>query len=124
MSWTYQQSTGKLTDPAGEWFSTCYSGHGEGLNNPAMEAVEGVGPIPAGTYKIGPARDPIDHLGPIALPLTVVRFANPALDRSGFFIHGDNAAADHSASDGCIVDGLAGRQLIDASSDDDLEVIP
>jgi hypothetical protein len=78
-----------------------YSGHGEGLNEPSAESETGVGPIPAGRYAIGAF---FDHprLGPcvarlLPLPGTVT------FGRSGFFIHGDNAAMDHGASDGCIV---------------------
>jgi len=121
--WTYQQSTGKLTDPTGAWIGTGYSGHGEGLNNPAMEADPGVGPIPAGIWDIGPALDPPDHLGPIAMPLTPLPGFDPH-GRSAFFIHGDNAAGDESASHGCIVIQRADREQVDASDDCRLLVIP
>ncbi len=36
-----------------------YSGHGLGLNNPAMQNVPDVGPLPQGTYVIG---DPHDNM--------------------------------------------------------------
>ncbi len=91
-----------------------YSGHGEGVNNPAMESVPNVGPIPAGVYSIGPAKDPVDQLGPIALPLTPIG-GQEMFGRSAFFIHGDNAAMDHTASDGCIILPRSAREYIAAS---------
>jgi hypothetical protein len=98
---TYRQSTGELSNEGG-LIATGYSGHGEGLNNPALQNVPNVGPVPRGNYTLGPPHDPVDHLGPVAMPL------NPAADnqmfgRFGFFMHGDDAAMDHSASDGCII---------------------
>jgi hypothetical protein len=123
MTWKYQQSTGKWFNPAGQWIGTAYSGHGAGLNNSAMEADAGIGPIPAGAWKIAPAKSPPDHLGPLAMPLAPDGFDPHG--RSGFFIHGDFAGdADESASHGCIVTVRAVRQLIDASADCDLLVIP
>jgi hypothetical protein len=126
MTWRYQQSTHTVTAPDGvtTWSAGVYSGNGAGLNNPAMEADPDVGPIPAGTYKIGPAIDPPDHLGPMAMPLTVVAFANPDIDRSGFFWHGDNVQHDQSASHGCIVSPPNVRQEPYDSGDDDLIVVP
>ena len=121
MPWTYKQSTGDL-DRDGVHVATGYSGHGAGLNNPAMEAVHGVGPIPAGGYRIGPPRVPVDHLGVVAMPLTPVA-ANLAHGRSAFFMHGDNARGDHSASDGCIIMPHAVRQGVADSGDHDLQVI-
>jgi hypothetical protein len=100
MTWLYKQTSGEL-DHSGTVVGTGYSGHGPGLNNPAMQQAHDVGPIPQGGYTIGPPRTPIDHLGPLALPLTHV--SGNVFGRSEFFIHGDNTAHDHSASDGCII---------------------
>jgi hypothetical protein len=123
MTWTYQQSTGKLTDPGGAWVGTGYSGHGAGLNNPALEPDPGVGPIPAGKWRIGPALNPPDHLGPLAMPLTPNGF--DAHGRSAFFMHGDFAGDTADlASHGCIVIQRADRALVAASDDRDLTVIP
>lgn len=120
MTWLYAQSTGDLSHD-GEAAGAGYSGHGEGLNNPAKQDVPDVGPIPQGTYTIGPPRDPPDHLGPVALPLTHV--SGDIFGRSGFFIHGDNAAGNHSASDGCIILVREIRQEIVDSGDATLQVI-
>jgi hypothetical protein len=44
--------------------------------------------------------------------------------RSGFRIHGDNASANHTASDGCIIAGhAADRTAIWNSGDHVLEVV-
>ena len=120
--WTYQQSTGFLTAPDGTFEGQGYSGHGDGLNNPAVEADQGIGPIPAGAWTIGPAIDPPDHLGPMAMPLTPNGFDPHG--RSAFFMHGDNSLGNESASHGCIVMGRAIRQAVYDSPDCDLTVIP
>jgi len=120
MTWTYKQSTGEL-DRDGAAVGAGYSGHGDGLNNPAMQDVHDVGPIPQGGWTIGPPVDPPDHLGPLALPLTHV--SGDEFGRSAFFIHGDNAQLNHSASDGCIILVRELRQQIVDSGDDDLQVV-
>lgn len=121
MTWRYVQSSGDLSHN-GVHVGTGYSGHGIGLNNHAQEATHGVGPIPVGAYHIGPPKSPPDHLGPLAMPLTP-KPGNDAHGRSAFFMHGDNAAANHTASDGCIIMSRAVRQAVADSPDRDLEVI-
>jgi hypothetical protein len=118
--WTYRQSTGELSRD-GAAAGVGYSGHGPGLNNPALERDPGVGPIPAGAWRIGVA---FDHprLGPCVMALTPVGW--DAYGRSGFFTHGDNAALDESGSHGCIVLAKPLRLLIAGSGDRDLTVIP
>lgn len=100
MSFQYSQSTGTITHN-GEPFGTGYSGHGQGLNNSDMQNVRGVGPLPQGFYTIQP---PTVHpkLGPVAMELLPYS-TNTMFLRDGFFIHGDTAAMNHTASDGCIV---------------------
>ena len=66
--WRYSQSTGTLTAPDGSVAGHGYSGHGPGINNPAMQNVPDVGPIPVGMYTIGPFRsDP--EKGPLVCDL-------------------------------------------------------
>jgi hypothetical protein len=115
--WTYRQKTGALSHD-GEAAAEGYSGHGEGLNNPAMQTTAMVGPIPEGVWSIGTA---FDHprLGPVAMHLSPVKVATT---RSGFFIHGDNAAMNHTGSDGCIILARSIREAINASADRDLTV--
>lgn len=122
MPWTYHQKTGHLRAPNGSLAGSGYSGHGAGLNNPEMQDDRGIGPIPVGLYSIGPARRPVDHLGPLAMPLAPDP-DNEMHGRSAFFIHGDNASGNHSASDGCIILNHSIRQMIDISTDGDLEVV-
>jgi hypothetical protein len=122
MPWQYQQSTGDMTDPDGDPVATGYAGNGDGLNNPALQFTPNVGPLPQGSYTIGPPHQPVDHMGPLALPL----WPDPATvmqGRFGFFIHGDTPAMDHTASDGCIVLEHDARAQIDASPDKALIVV-
>ena len=104
---TYVQRTGRLIKPDGSLLAVGYSGDSivggpQGLNNPDLQSTARVGPIPVGFYTIGPPHHPIDHLGPIAMPL-VPSTGNQMFGRSAFFMHGDNQAMDHTASEGCIV---------------------
>lgn len=65
MPWVYQQASGSLSLNT-IFIGAGYAGHGSGLNNPAAQDQQNVGPIPTGTYSIGPAHTPVDHLGPLA----------------------------------------------------------
>ena len=99
-----------------------YSGHGPGRNNPGMEAVPDVGPIPHGLYKIGKpeccAPDPPGPHGPYVLPLSPN--GHNACGRSGFLMHGDNV--HHDASLGCIIQLFTTREQVGASGSYDLLV--
>lgn len=98
--WTYHQSTG-LLEHSGTSVQIGYSGHNAGLNNPAMQNVQGVGPLPQGRYTIGHSyTHPV--LGPVAMNLEPDP-ANEMFGRSLFRIHGDNAHMNHTASDGCMI---------------------
>jgi hypothetical protein len=121
-SYVYAQDTGAMFDVRGVLLHRGYSGNHTGLNNPADEDVRAVGPLPCGLYTIGPARNPIDHLGPIALPL-MPAVTNEMFGRSAFFIHGDNAAGNHSASDGCIIMPPDVRATIDRGYVRQLQVV-
>lgn len=121
MSWTYQISTGEMTDPDGSLVDTGYSGKGDGLNNPDMQNVPRVGPIPIGVYTIGPAyHDP--EKGPCVMRLTPDP-DNEMFGRAGFLCHGDNPQANHTASEGCIIQGPITREAINASDDKTLVVV-
>ena len=116
MPWNYSQTTGTLTR-GGQFVAVGYSGAGTGRNNPAEQAVPNVGPIPQGSYNIGPPFDAAKQ-GPCVMRLTPV--GHNALGRSGFLIHGDNPT--HDASTGCIILPSEIRDLIASSPDRDLEV--
>ncbi len=120
MTWTYSQSTGRLSHD-GLHVGDGYSGHGDGLNNPSMQSVQGVGPLPRGRYRIGGAYDD-QHLGPCVMHLD----PEPGTEthgRSLFRMHGDNAEANHTASDGCIIMGPSVRRAVASSPDRELEVV-
>ena len=122
--WTYNQTSGWLDKDGVLVSKTSYSGFGLGLNNPALENVTNVGPIPAGewTIEVPPFTDP-EH-GPYCLrlrpkPLTVT------YGRSEFLWHGDETEhpGEHLASHGCIVSDRATRTRVYQSGDTDLDVI-
>ena len=112
---TYSQSKGELRDVEGKLIGTGYSGFGEGKNNPAMQAVPGVGPIPRGAYSIGPAFDSQAH-GRLVMRL-FPDHNTPELGRNGFLIHGDSIDHPGQGSHGCIVLGRQARMLIADSTD-------
>lgn len=122
MSWTFQQSTGALTAPDGTLVGHGYSGNGPDLDNPAAQGVIDHGPIPQGGWIIGTFADrPV--VGEFAAPLTPCEDTD-TLGRSGFYVHGDNPAMDHTASDGCVVLLRPLREAIAISGDRLLRVVP
>jgi hypothetical protein len=119
--WTYKQLTGELYDSTMKRIATGYSGAGDGKNNPAMQEVRNIGPLPKGIYSIGAPRDlQGGPHGPFVLPLTP-NPKNEMFGRAGFLIHGDNST--HTASEGCIILPLPIRMAISQSPDKALEVI-
>ena len=118
----YKQASGALFKES-TTLGTCYSGHGAGVNNPAMENVPMVGPIPVGVYTIG---KPFTHptCGPEAMRLT----PNPGTNdfgRGGFLMDGDNSELNHTASEGCIIAAKVIRNQVMAAvaaGDDPLTV--
>jgi len=115
--YTYTQTTGAL-DRDGQKIGMGYSGHADGRNNPALQAVHDTGPIPQGLYQIGPPHDTPTH-GPHVMALTPV--GHNALGRSGFLMHGDNVK--HDASLGCIIMPRDVRNSVSGSGDDQLTVV-
>jgi hypothetical protein len=125
--WVYKQSTGDYTYDGAELLSTGhelfsgYAGCGDGLNNPDMQQVPDVGPLPEGFYSIGPA---YNHpaLGPVTMNLSPDA-ANEMFGRGDFRIHGRKFPGDMGASHGCIVLDHAPRVSIAGSGDRRLQVI-
>jgi hypothetical protein len=126
MTWRWDQSAGHLMLGA-KSVSRGYSGRARGKNNPALQGVRGVGPIPRGRYKIGAPYNS-KNVGPYTLPLDAID-AKPGDDihqetgRSAFRIHGDSIRAPGTASKGCIILPRAIRQQIWASGIREIEVI-
>lgn len=119
MSWVYEQLTGRLTDPSGTIVATGYAGgncgrNPEGINNPLLQDIKCIGPIPRGVYAFG---EPFlqSHLGPFAIPLIPDK-KNEMHGRSGFFMHGDTKAP-RCASEGCIIMPRMIRDLCAHSED-------
>ena len=119
--WTYAQKTGALLRN-GQLVGTGYSGFDEGKNNPAMQAVAEVGPIPGGRWTIvGPPFSSSEH-GPFVLRLEPDAGTN-RFGRDGFLLHGDSIEATGCASRGCIIQARAVRELVWQSGDAILEVV-
>jgi hypothetical protein len=125
MSWTFQITTGKILTPQSQLLGVGYSGNGSSLNNPLDARLRGHGPIPPGSYTMGPWYD--DPPGPASKGPKVTRLipdpTNRMYGRDAFMVHGDNDAMNHTASDGCIVAAHAYRAEISISPDQRLEVI-
>jgi hypothetical protein len=120
--WTYIQVSGWLLRPDGSLLGSGYSGHGLGKNNPRLQNVVDVGPIPCGIFRIGdPVWNPL--LGEYSIPLTPDP-SNEMFERDDFWMHGDSEIHPGEASKGCIVAALAYREEVVASGDRGLEVIP
>lgn len=120
MPWSYSQTSGELSHD-GILVGTGYSGFGPGLDNPDLQDVQNVGPIPQGLWTIGPAEDRPGTLGPCVMPLTPYD-GTDTFDRSGFYIHGNSSAHPEGASHGCIVMGPDIREQVAESGDPLLEV--
>jgi hypothetical protein len=118
--WTYSQSSGALWDRSGKLIAKGYSGYKDGKNNPKLEAVKNVGPIPRGTWIIYEKYNS-GNIGPEALKLQPS--GHNALGRTYFRIHGDSRKNFGNASKGCIIFPPDIRMLIWNSGVKILEVI-
>lgn len=117
--WIWDQSAGELRRAGKVWRG--YSGAARGLNNPAMQAARGIGPIPQGRWTIAGCHD-----SPNTGPCTLTLAPDPGtatFGRSAFRIHGDSLAHPGTASHGCIILPRAVRDAIWASGDRILQVI-
>ena len=135
LCWFYYQSTGLMLHADADGYvdyssSGGYSGYGVGYkNNPAMQGVQAqqrgdpAGPIPQGSYYIGPLRDSA-NTGPDVLDLTPM----PGTDTFGrdlLEIHGERKkGARGNASTGCIIEPPKVRRKIANSKDNCLKVVP
>lgn len=122
--WEYSQSRGELTyvnNQTGERtrIGIGYSGHDIGFNNPDLQNIRDVGPIPQGIYDIGGATA---TRGPLTLPLTP-RKDTDTFGRDDFRIHGDNSSGNQGASKGCIILPRSIREQIDNSGVSELRVV-
>ena len=116
----YQQATGRLLHNE-KLLAVGYSGFREGKNNPGMQGVVRVGPIPVGWYAIGETVDSPSK-GPVVIRLYPHKTTR-IFGRSGFLIHGDSLGNPGEASHGCIIVPRDVRKYITASSDRQLQVV-
>ena len=126
--WRWDQSAGVLTAPDGRVEARGYSGKGRGINNPALQAMRAVGPIPRGLWRIGAPRTS-QRTGPFVMDLfpidaTPADTVHDATGRSAFQIHGDRVSGPpRSASSGCIILPRAVREAIWRSGVRVIEVV-
>ena len=118
--WIFEQSSGTLYGPRGNFVAVGYSGgdggkQPDGINNQVMQNKHNIGPIPAGLYQMQ-AQIYTSRIGPCAIPLSPDP-RNKMFGRSGFYCHGDNSKVNRSASDGCIIMPRAARDALIASAD-------
>ena len=120
--WIYHQINGAIWHDD-KFYGAGYSGNGAGKNDPDMEAVHDVGPIPRGAWTMTQwiDHDPLNGYGVIVLE------PKPGTDthgRAGFRWHGDKLSEPGTASHGCIVQGYtATRKAVWDSGDHDLTVV-
>lgn len=108
MSLTFCTKNGYLYRD-GEFCAFGYSGFGKGKNNPALQHVADVGPIPEGRYAIlGPPFES-SKTGKYVLRLIPLSGTN-TFGRGGFEWHGDSESHPGEASHGCVVTALGPRQ--------------
>lgn len=126
--WIYVIERGELwhrtPDGTTELVGTGYSGHGSGVNNPALVHLHNTGPIPPGWYRIG-ASYHSQRTGPLTFPL-IPDPETRMFGRDEFRIHGDNKFRDRTASEGCVVEDLRERLKLNAgvlSGDTRLHVV-
>lgn len=116
----YFQKSGNLIGSDGKLMCVGYSGNGKGKNNPEMQHVKAVGPIPKGFYTIGHAYDS-KNTGPLTIMLSP-HPDNEMFGRGDFRIHGDSIKAPGTASHGCIIAPRTVREAIIKGTDKKLIV--
>jgi hypothetical protein len=124
--WIWEQSSGTLWRN-GVLISRGYSGKERGKNNPSLQGLAGIGPIPRGQWKIVRRYDS-PNVGPYTLELrandkTPNNDVHDETGRSAFRIHGDSIKRPGTASKGCIILPRQIREKIWSSGDRDLKVI-
>jgi len=122
----YWQSTGQFSFALnGEDVTAIgWSGNHEGKNNPDMQNVHCVGPIPAGEWMIEDWEDEHPGKGPIVAHLFPCE-GTETFRRSGFLIHGASLNPEHHGqeSEGCIILDHSIRQNLRDSGETHLTVI-
>ena len=118
--YTFRQSTGELFQD-GVLKGKGWAGQPPHKNDPNGQEVKGVGPLPRGKYRIGPAYHH-PHLGPVTMNLTPDP-SNEMFGRGDFRIHGASEDNPEYSSEGCIIQMRPVREAIAAGADRDLTVV-
>jgi len=105
-----QNRQGTFTDNQNGQSISAYSGDQSHYNEAQYQQLSAQGPLPNGYYKVASCGS---HIGPHSCALEPINGTN-TYGRSGFYIHGDNAQMDHTASEGCIIVGPSMRQNVEA----------
>lgn len=122
MAWTYLIRSGEFHDSEGDLLSIGHSGFGDAMNDPARVKERNVGPIPPGTYRIGPFHTH-PTCGPVSMRL-VPLYGTDTHGRSGFLIHGPNRTpGPEDDSHGCIILARSAREALALTQDRDLVVL-
>ncbi len=119
--WRFEQATGWLVDPSGMQLAQGYAGSLAGKNNPTLQHLHDVGPLPCGEYTIEAPVDTVTH-GPYVLRLEP-HADNNMFGRAGFLIHGDSVIHPGTASMGCIIMPRFARERVWESGDRKLAVV-
>lgn len=100
-AWMFEQATGEFLDETNTIVAAGYAGREAGKNNPDMQNVKGIGPLPRGWYTAQePNQDAV--VGAFAMRL-IPDGQNEMYGRNSFFMHGDSNEHPGLASHGCIV---------------------
>lgn len=119
MTWVYDVKSHTFTRN-GESYTADYAGATGYKNDPSQECVANSGPLPRGTYTIGPPQNSA-HTGKYTLGLTPAT-TNNMCGRFAFRIHGASSRRPLDSSEGCIIARLSIRKSIWASGDRELIV--
>ena len=129
MSWTYEITSGKLYSDTGELLDIGYSGQPPHVNDFAAVGEVGIGPIPAGSWRISGLEWDNPKLGPFVLILepneaTMAHVISLNRDPGSFRIHGERVEPPAGyASDGCLIFPRSIREQIWNSGDHELDTV-
>jgi hypothetical protein len=112
--WIYSQSTGKFWNEAAICIADdCYSGSGPGKNQPTLQQIPDIGPLPEGLYWIEDPHDS-DETGPDTCRL-IPADGTDTFNRGQFAMHGDSISHPGEASKGCIIMRYDVRRVVIAA---------
>ena len=112
----YHQATGEIATNDGGFVAFGWAGNGLGKNNADMQEVHDVGPLPRGSYRVGPWEAQHPDLGPLVAHLEQIE--GETFGRSGFYFHGPamDAAKHGQESKGCIVVPHSWRVIVQSKA--------